>query len=196
MVSSQRPAQPATGRQLRRMRAACEALLDGLRVPEGGDIRQLCEHLGARRGRPIRLLPIELQCPHLYGLWLATDVADLIVYEAHTSKPHQEHIIAHELSHMICGHHSGGTMGDGTAGQLFPDINPDVVRGMLRRSGYSDHDEQEAETMASLILTRYRRRTAAPAPSASLEQAEAIARIERVVGRPGPGRDGRAPGRT
>jgi hypothetical protein len=190
--SRDRGAGPATGRQLRRMRAACEALLDGLSVPDSCDIRQLCEHLGARRVRPIRLLPIELRSPGLYGLWLATDVVDLVVYEAHTSRPHQEHIIAHELSHMICGHHSGGTMDDGTAGHLFPDIAPDVVRGMLRRSGYSDHDEQEAETMASLILTRYRRHTARPAPSAPLEQAEAIARIERVVGRPDLGRQGRA----
>ncbi|MCQ4040695.1 toxin [Streptantibioticus rubrisoli] len=190
--SRDRAAGPATGRQLRRMRAACEALLDSLSVPDGCDIRQLCEHLGARRGRPIQLLPIELRSPGLYGLWLATDVMDLVVYEAHTSRPHREHIIAHELSHMICGHHSGGTMDDGMAGHLFPDIDPEVVRGMLRRSGYSDHDEQEAETMASLILTRYRRHTAEPAPSTPLEQAEAIARIERVVGRPGIGRDGRA----
>ncbi|GAA1909687.1 ImmA/IrrE family metallo-endopeptidase [Streptantibioticus ferralitis] len=198
MTSSRRTGQPATGRQLRRLRGACEALLDSLSVPGTCDISELCAHLGARRGRPIRLLPVELQSSQLYGLWIATDVADLIVYEAHTSKPHQEHIIAHELSHMLCGHHSGGKIDDGTAEQLFPDISPDVVRGMLQRSGYSDHDEQEAETMASLILTRARRQVADPVPTASLEQAEAIARIESVVG-PDPGacavvRDGTDPG--
>ncbi|MGW7005995.1 toxin [Streptomyces sp. NPDC054933] len=186
MAPSRQPGKAATGRQLRRLRGACEALLDSLSVPDTCHISELCAHLGARRGRPIRLLPAELQSSQLYGLWIATDVADLIVYEAHTSRPHQEHIIAHELSHMICGHHSGGKMADGAAEQLFPDISPHVVRGMLQRSGYSDHDEQEAETMASLILTRARRQAAEPVASASLEQAEAIARIERVVG-PDPG---------
>ncbi|MFG2463452.1 CUE domain-containing protein [Streptomyces sp. NPDC048523] len=83
-------------------------------------------------------------------------MADFIIYEARTTRAHQEHIIAHELAHILCGHQAVDNADNGVLRQLFPDIAPDVVRRVLQRTRYSDGNEQEAEMVASLLLARGR----------------------------------------
>jgi hypothetical protein len=149
-------------------------------------ITAACEQVGRRRGRAIRLVPMELEEPLLHGLWIALPDTDVIVYRANTSGPHQEHIIAHELSHIICEHDFGALPGPPVPAHLFPDADPDLVRRSLKRSAYDDRAEQEAEMMASLILARARRGTApAPGDATALtpEEATVMARVESVVGR-------------
>ncbi|MDI3420593.1 toxin [Streptomyces luteolus] len=84
------------------------------------------------------------------GLWLAFSDADYVVYEQHTSRHHQEHIIAHELAHMLCCHRSG-TADSAAVAELFPDLDPSLVQDLLSRDSYSDAQEREAEVMAYLI---------------------------------------------
>ncbi|GAA2414369.1 hypothetical protein GCM10010420_49990 [Streptomyces glaucosporus] len=150
------------------------------------DIAAVCDRVGRQRGRTIRLAPMELEEPLLHGLWIALPDTDVIVYRANTSGPHQEHIIAHELSHIIWEHDFGALPGPAVSAGLFPEAAPDLVRGALKRSAYDDRAEQEAEMMASLILARARRGTAPdPGDATALapEDATALARVERVVGR-------------
>ncbi|MCZ1012559.1 ImmA/IrrE family metallo-endopeptidase [Streptomyces lydicus] len=115
------------------------------------------------------------------GLWIACDDADYIVYEANTSKLHQEHIIAHELAHIICCHRGTGELDEATMSQLFPDLNPEVLRDIFGRTSYSDIQEEEAEIMASLILERANRRPPGPTWSVPPEAADAVARIEHSL---------------
>lgn len=149
-------------------------------------ITAVCEQVGRRRGRTIRLAPMELEEPLLHGLWIALPDTDVIVYRTNTSGPHQEHIIAHELSHIICEHDFGALPGPAVPASLLPDAGPDLVRGSLQRSAYDDRAEQEAEMMASLILARARR-GAAPDPGDATaltpEDATVMARVESVIGR-------------
>lgn len=171
------------GRALRRLGRCCDELLTSLDLPDGVDIVTLCQRLGERRRRPVRLVPFELNQPQLYGIWFATDEADYITYERRTSPLHQEHIIAHELAHIVRGH--GGFVREGdpaAAAGLLPTVDAGVVRAMLPRSGYSDSDEREAEAMASLLLARLRRPPAESVWQATPTDAETLARIERVVG--------------
>ncbi|MET8183986.1 hypothetical protein [Streptomyces sp. NPDC005336] len=84
---------------------------------------------------------------------MALDTADLIIFEANTTRPHQDHIVAHELAHMICGHRDSTSLDAATAQLIFPNLNPAFVRDMLQRKNYSDTQEREAELMATLILT-------------------------------------------
>ncbi|MEE1927081.1 toxin [Streptomyces sp. TRM 70351] len=178
-----RPArQQLHGRHLKRLRRSCERLLTALDVVDSADILALCEHLGQRRGRPVRPAPVDLRNSGVYGLWIATQDADFVLYEAHTSKLHQEHIIAHELAHIICDHHRDDALDDATARLLFPSLEPSTVRGMLGRCGYLDAEEQEAELMASLLLTRVQRKSAEAVWELPAEDAQTIARIESVVG--------------
>ncbi|MGW5446082.1 hypothetical protein [Streptomyces asiaticus] len=83
-----------------------------LRQPGGGT---RCHHLAAQRARPLRLhpLPAEAAATGACGLWLATDAEDHIFYERRTVPLHQEHIVLHEIGHLLFNHRTvavdGGT---------------------------------------------------------------------------------------
>ena len=134
----------------RQLHRRCAALLRELRMPVPFDARALCDQVAARRGRPIRLIPVG-KLTGVCGLWIATDTMDLIFYEQRTTPPHQEHIILHELSHLLCHHNPESTSLAVQAQHLVPNLAPELVRRILGRAGYSTMEEREAETLASMI---------------------------------------------
>ncbi|RLK58282.1 hypothetical protein [Actinokineospora cianjurensis] len=141
-------------RDLRAIRRACADLLAGLDLPERLDLAALCEHLAAARGRPLHVVPVPMRASEPCGLWVATREADFIFYDETTTRAHREHIILHEIGHMICCHRGGGHLDEDTAAVFFPDIDPGLVRDMLARKDYSDEQEQQAEVMAYLLARR------------------------------------------
>jgi hypothetical protein len=130
-----------------------------LQLPDPFSVPALCDSISAQRGRTLYLHPLDkpegvLDMP--CGMWVATDVADHVFFEQQTSQFHQEHIILHELGHMICGH---------TIAMLGDDFDPsetggEVVQQALLRASYNTEQEQEAELVATLILERARENTA------------------------------------
>lgn len=92
----------------RELRRRCRKLLKDLDIGPPLDVEQLCARLGEQRGKPIRLMPYPLEVPGPFGCWIATSAADYIFYQAETTKPHQDHIILHELGHMLADHHPQG----------------------------------------------------------------------------------------
>ena len=104
-------------------------------------------------GKPIQLLPHAMEVPGPFGLWIKTSAADFIVYQKEGTTPlHREHIIAHELGHLLADHPSDEG-DDSIWRELMPDIPPDVVRRALRRRrSYASDYEQEAETLATVLL--------------------------------------------
>jgi hypothetical protein len=90
------------------------------------------------------------------GLWIATSTTDVIFFERVTTHPHQEHIILHELSHLLCDHYRASLRVAAQTERLLPNLDPDMVRRVLARAGYSSVEEREAETLASLIRQRAR----------------------------------------
>jgi hypothetical protein len=82
-------------------------------------------------------------------MWLSLAEADYVLYEPTTSKLHSEHIVLHEIAHMVCDHRLG--VDDSVLRRLFPTINPVVVRRVLGRVDYATEQEQEAEMLASMI---------------------------------------------
>lgn len=137
----------------RRIRRRCTALLRDLPMPVPFDARALCEKVAERRGRPIRLVPMT-GLGGVCGLVVATGETDLIFYEQVTTPPHQEHIILHELSHLLCDHDRAAS--DLAVEHLLPDLDPRMVRRVLGRAGYSSVEEREAELLASMIRQRAR----------------------------------------
>jgi hypothetical protein len=141
----------------RRLRKRCWDVVRRLHLPDPFSVAALCDSISAQRGRALYLHPLEkpegvLDMP--CGMWVATDVADHVFFEEQTSTFHQEHIILHELAHMICGH---------TIGMLGDDFDPAAVgeqngdefaRTALLRASYNTEQEQEAELVATLILER------------------------------------------
>jgi len=139
-----------------------------LDLPEAASLDALVRHIAHVRQRPIELVPVALGTSMPSGLWLALGDTDIVVYDAATAPRHRDHIIAHEVSHILCGHtltsspeHQAGT------GALFPDLDPALVRAMLSRCTYRDEDEIEAEVMAFLLL-----RTTVRRPKGSAADAE------------------------
>ncbi|MFI6028177.1 hypothetical protein [Amycolatopsis magusensis] len=136
-----------------RTRRRHAALLRELPLPVPFDVHALCEQVAARRGRPIRLLPMS-GLTGVCGLWIATDHTDLIFHESETTPPHREHIILHELAHVLCDHYPASLDPAEQAAMLLPGLDPAMVRRVLGRAGYSSAEEREAELLASLIRQR------------------------------------------
>ncbi|GAA5042518.1 hypothetical protein GCM10023259_012350 [Thermocatellispora tengchongensis] len=137
----------------RRLRRRCEARLAALPLPAPFSAQALCELVAAERGRPIRLLPME-RTVDVCGMWVLADDVDLIFYERATTSPHQQHIILHELSHLLCDHYPSGVAEPDHWRLLLPDLDPRMVHRMLGRTAYTEVEEQEAELLASLIQQR------------------------------------------
>ncbi|KIZ16029.1 ImmA/IrrE family metallo-endopeptidase [Streptomyces natalensis] len=186
MASTSRADKQPRKKELKQLRRASEAVLARLDLSDGCGIATLMEQLSTDRGRPIQLVPLPLGAKTPCGMWLATDTFDVIVVEADTSRLHQDHIIAHELAHMLCNHCDSTGFDTVTMRDLMPNLDPRRVREMLGRTSYSTAEEQEAETVASLILERVTRPPVESVWSVPSADAETVARIESSL-KPGPG---------
>lgn len=128
----------------------------GIRIPSPFDLDAFCAEVAARRGRPlVRHAVPGLSAEAPCGLWVGTDRADHVFFDPGTSPLHAEHIVLHELAHILSGH-SGGDAG---IARLFPDLDPAAVRRVLGRVSYTTAQEREAEMIASLIRGRPPRTT-------------------------------------
>lgn len=124
-------------------RQRCERLLREVEVPEPFDVHPFAEAISRRRGRPLRLVakPSPLgPC----GMWLALPNTDVVFYETATSRVHREHIIVHELAHLLAAHEPSERLDPALLGGLLPDLDAAVVRRVLARTTYSAVEEQKA----------------------------------------------------
>jgi hypothetical protein len=157
------------------IRRRCQALVADLDIPVPFDSWELCAHIATRRGRAIRLRAVTMPAGSPCGIWLSTASNDYIFYEAHTSRLHQEHIIVHEIGHVLCDHHATAALSPETSRLLLPNLDPALVNRVLSRGHYSAEEEQEAEMIAALILQHASRwhpesEWAAPAAGAGVRQ--------------------------
>jgi hypothetical protein len=152
------------------LRWRSERRLRGIRVPRPFDLDAFCAEVAASRGRPLVRRPVPgLSAEAPCGMWIATDKADHVFYDPGTSPLHAEHIVLHELAHILCGH----TGADGALAKLFPDLDPATVTRVLGRVSYTCEQEREAEMVASLIRGR-----AAPPPGTIGRVADAFGFVE------------------
>jgi hypothetical protein len=138
----------------------CRSVAQDISIPRPFSIGALCQELATKNGRRIYLHPFppelggeDMPC----GVWVATAVADHIFFERNTSEYHQNHIILHEIGHMLCRHTMSSVAAsvlDGGADDLGDDGE---VTGALQRTRYTDRQEREAELVASMILSRVMR---------------------------------------
>ena len=126
----------------------CAAIVADLDIPRPFDLGRFLARLAIQRNRMIFLHPFTSGPGVPCGLWLGTARADHIFHEEGTTPWHQTHITLHEVAHMLLGHGGKG----GLARLLAPDVDPALVKLVLGRSTYTTAEEQDAETLASLIL--------------------------------------------
>ncbi|MFE5555784.1 toxin [Streptomyces sp. NPDC056544] len=175
--------------RLKKLRKAGAQRIAELDLPAATDVAELCRHLGKVRDRPITLVPMQMPSSHPCGMWVAARDEDLIFYDANTTGAHQEHIILHELGHIICCHRGAGGLDEAAARLLFPNLDPQLVRDMLLRATYDDVQEQEAEIIAYLLSQRIgdagQPHAAAPATASGEDgnpaKSATLSRIERTL---------------
>lgn len=165
------------------LRRRCRAMLLKFDLPQQFSLKELCRQLETQRQRPIHLHPAPIQnlMEGVYGLWLATETDDHFFYEQQTSRLHQEHIVLHEIGHMLLNHNSYNLahVGSSRASQLFPDLDPKLVRSILARSNFSARHEREAEILVGEIRTY-------TLPGARRRSGDVAGRLEEGLGLDGP----------
>lgn len=119
------------------------------------------ETLARQRGRRIELVPMSVNTSAPCGVLAATDQADYVFYTTETSALHQEHILLHEIGHLLCGHAGSAELDAVVPSALMPNLSPELIRRVLGRTTYAEEQEREAELVASLIMRRARRETPA-----------------------------------
>ncbi|MGH6918749.1 MAG: hypothetical protein ACREJ0_13725, partial [Geminicoccaceae bacterium] len=118
------------------VRQKCEAKLRSLALPRPFTIDAFCDALARDRGRPVRLVPMPSGVDTPCGLWLSTAEADYVFHQVATSPLHQEHIVLHELAHMIFDHAAIRGPEEPRA-RLLPALDPDMVAAILARTSYT-----------------------------------------------------------
>ena len=121
-------------------------------VPEPFNVDVFCANVAARRGRRVQLHQLPNGVGRVCGLYVSLPAVDHVFFATGTSPRHRQHIIVHELMHLLFGH--GGLRGFSPEAleRLLPGLDPGLVRAALARGGYSDPEEREAETVASLVM--------------------------------------------
>lgn len=138
----------------RELRRRCRKLLRELDIRPPLDVATLCARIGDQRGRAIDLYPYPIIVPGPFGLWFEQPERDAIFYQSDTSRPHQDHIILHELGHILAGHPSDGAQADEAVQQIRRNPPTDGLDGeaRARRTCYDSAHEREAELVATTIL--------------------------------------------
>jgi hypothetical protein len=152
----------------RELRRRCDRhvrrLISNGDLPDPFTLTEFLQRLAARRGRPIEVRPSEYVSGGACGMLLRLPDVDIIVH-ARTAPLHEEHIVLHEVGHMLCEHNGqSGLLTSELMSLLMPDLDPALVHRMLNRRSYTEAEEQEAELLATVILERVADRRPAPEP--------------------------------
>ncbi|WP_433658587.1 hypothetical protein ACQPW1_41420 [Nocardia sp. CA-128927] len=149
------------------MQARFRNLTRDVPIPHPWDLSSYLDDVAQYRGRHISLLPIDTAllagtgCGTGSGLWIAKQDSDVIVYGADTTEWHAEHIIVHELGHMLLGHGpeqpTDGEPAQPTptvaaVAELLPSISPESIAHVLGRTDYGTTRERDAETFADMVM--------------------------------------------
>ncbi|MFE4328038.1 hypothetical protein ACFRQM_00945 [Streptomyces sp. NPDC056831] len=114
------------------------------------NVKELCQALSQSRGRHIELRSYPLPPSGPIGLWFETANADLIIFQRDTTPLHQDHIILHEVGHILADHRGTGI--DVQWDALLPGLEIGAIRRALQRCSYGTEQEHEAELIATIIL--------------------------------------------
>ncbi|MDX6295899.1 MAG: hypothetical protein QOH50_5122 [Kribbellaceae bacterium] len=167
------------------LRARCQQRVDDLLrhtgLPYPWDINQFLDRLERHRRRDIDLCAIAWSPGDSCGAWQQRPDHDVIAYAENTSGFHQDHIILHEVGHLISQHRGRCVLSQEDAQRIAPDLAPAALAHLLDPSG-GQVEEHEAETIAALIHQRARVRTQLAIDVMPPAVAQRLTRIEHIFG--------------
>lgn len=146
----------------RLLRQARARLAHAPALPDPWQASVFAHRVGEQRGRPIELVAKTMShyASVATGLWIAREDHDVIVYDQSGTELHQDHIVCHELAHMLCGH-SGVPVEQANQrsyrhGQAMARLGGDGIEldehvRVAHRSAYDSRQEAEAEMLAYVI---------------------------------------------
>jgi hypothetical protein len=160
-------------REGREILRRCRRLIEDLAIPAPITMIRLVEAAVERQNKPIELFAVRGTPSSICGGLLRKPTVDCIVYDTDATPLHQLHLVAHEIAHLLLGHHGGVPAVDVARVQaLTPGVPQHVVDYVVDRlvnwPDPTDLQETEAETFALLIVAmaaaRIQDSAATPAP--------------------------------
>lgn len=139
-------------------------------IPEPWDMMAFLDRVARWRRRSIKVIGRDGDYwatgengDYLSGLCIWLDRVDVILYRTDGGPLAAQHIIAHELAHLLAGHALSGDMSDCLESH-DPIATPtrEVLERSCARSRFDDPDERFAEAFADLLLTSVSRRGTPP----------------------------------
>ncbi|RBO91504.1 hypothetical protein DFR74_104206 [Nocardia puris] len=156
---------------MRNIEERFDDLLRAVPIPVPWDLGAYVSAVAEYRARPITLHPVSMSgvatagCGGGGGLWIVRRDDDLIAYDDRTSDRHAEHIVLHEVGHMLLGHDrapAGTDTDHGLLRELLPSVSAEAIHRVLGRDAYANAREREAEMFADLAMVRAQSPAAAP----------------------------------
>jgi hypothetical protein len=165
-------------------RRECSAVVAGLDLPDPFDLGDFCTRLSRQLGQSLVLMSHSMVIGGLCGAWMRTAKADYVFYEEDTSLLHQQHIVFHEIGHILRAHVPGKELSKDLARTIAAGSRVSDVFRVLGRDSYAEDDEFEAELIATLIMRRIGRHPLREVPRATDPNADdVIARITASLSR-------------
>lgn len=136
--------------------ADVRALVTSLHIPMPFTVRAFVGVVSRLIGRRIKVRPFPADVVEAfrakgerlpYGLMVDAGPGVMIFYRPDTGTAHRQHVLLHELGHVVCRHITN------PIGEQDAD-DADVIGTALQRSRYDDEQEQAAELVAYLIQQR------------------------------------------
>jgi Zn-dependent peptidase ImmA (M78 family) len=123
-----------------------------LRLEPYASAYELFDQMSSLRVRPIRVVEWPLVIPGPMGVWIAREEDDIVVVQEMATGRHRDHILLHELAHILCDHEGEPMSGDGMAS--LPLLGDESVEPRRLRSVYDSAAEREAELLAAAFAER------------------------------------------
>jgi hypothetical protein len=165
-----------------RCRQRVNDLLGHTGIPNPWDINQFLDRLERHRRRDIDLCAITWSPGNSCGAWQQHPDHDVIAYAENTSGFHQDHIILHEVGHLISQHRGRCVLSQEDAQRIAPDLAPAALAHLLDPSG-AQAEQHEAETIAALIRHRAGARPQLVIDAIPPAAAQRLTRVEYIFGR-------------
>jgi hypothetical protein len=135
-----------------------------LALPDPWDLNTFVAQVAETVGKPISVVAQpELAADGFpCGLVVERTGDIVIIYDSTSSGYHGDHIVLHEIAHLLLNHADPGDDGHQHAGfvnaveVLLPDCDPAGVLRVLGRTDYDETEESQAELFASLVMSESR----------------------------------------
>jgi Zn-dependent peptidase ImmA (M78 family) len=128
---------------------SCRRYVRSLRLEQYASAYELCDQMSSVRDRPIRVVEWPLPIPGPSGVWIAREHDDVVVVQQAATGSHRDHIVLHELAHILCEHEGVPLPGYGPEFLSAFDDQSEEARPVRLRSAYDSASEREAELLAS-----------------------------------------------